>query len=105
MRLNDCIIEQKGDGICPIDINIAIKTFTKRCYISKWQSNSSEKPDSIPEYKLVRVIYKKCFSMKTTISEKDAKILIKRLNLVEHKSELFNISSTFLMPGVDINNI
>ena len=102
MRLNDCIIEYKDTGFCSIDINIAIKTFTKRCYISKWQNN---KTSLTPNYRLVRVIYKKCFSMRASISEKDAKILIKRLNLVEHKSELFNSGSTFLMPGVDINNI
>jgi hypothetical protein len=87
MRLNDCIIDCPLTGECKIDLPIALKTFDKRCSISKWHD----------EYTLVRSIYKQCHSMKIKISENDALSLITELQLVEIKSLIFRNASTFIL--------
>lgn len=90
MRLNDAITFI-DIGECPVDMDIALKTFTKRCFISKYHDN----------YRLVRITHKKCVSMKVTISKKDAFELISKLELMEHGSEVFNYGSTFVMKEVN----
>ena len=87
VTLNDAIVEHKIVGPCSIDINIAIKTFTKKCSISRWHN----------EYRLIRIRNKRAIALKVTIFSKDAKELIKRLDLEEYKSPIFTHASTFKM--------
>jgi hypothetical protein len=94
-RLNDCIKDCPSTGPVALDMTKALKLFTKRCFISKYSE----------EYRLYRVTHKRMFSMKVTISEEDAKELIEKLQLVEHKSGTFKYGSTFLMKDVSPNNI
>jgi len=94
MRLNNCVTKYKKTGPCEIDIEKAIRTFTKRCFISKWKSPLSE------NYRLCRITYKKTMSMKVIIDSKVADTLIRELDLVEYGSGVFNSGSIFVMKGV-----
>ena len=91
LRLNDCITKFNSTGPCPIDMDKAVKAFTKRCIISKYND----------EYRLYRFTHKRCVSMKITISTEDAKILIKKLALVELPDGLYKKGSTFVMAGIE----
>lgn len=90
MILNNCITEFHDTGPCPIDIEKAVKCWTKRCIISKWKD----------EYRIIRYTHKTNVAMKVTISSEDAKILIEKLDLHELPSGL-NSGSTFVMPGIE----
>ena len=95
MILNHCIIKFESTGICHIDMKKALKSFTKRCLISKYHE----------KYTLCRITHKRHFSMKAAISIEVARTLIDRLDLVEHKSAVLRYGSTFLMKETDLNNI
>jgi hypothetical protein len=91
MILNKCITEFHDTGPCGIDIEKAVKCWTKRCIISKWRD----------EYRIVRYSYKRHIALKVTISVEDAKELISRLNLHELPGAL-NSGSTFVMQGIEL---
>jgi hypothetical protein len=91
MILNHCITEYHSTGPCPIDIDKAVKCWTKRCIISKYNE----------EYRIYRYTHKTHVAMKVTISVLDAKILIKKLDLVELPSGMYKKASTFVMPGIE----
>ncbi len=85
MILNDAVIEFNLTGICKIDIDKAVKAWTNKCFISRWGN----------EYRLIRVKNKNKYALKVGISIKDAKELIKKLELIEHKSDVFNFAFTY----------
>lgn len=85
MTLNDCIIDFNRTGACRVDIDKAVCLFTPKCFISRWHD----------EYKLIRIRNKKAIAMKVQIAPDDANEIIKRLGLVELKSDLFANAATY----------
>ena len=94
-NLNHCIKTLPSTGLCEIDLDIAIKTFTNRCFISRWNN----------EYQLCRKKYKHIYAMKISISESDAKELIQKLDLIEEKSPIFRSGFTYYLKGTDVRKI
>jgi hypothetical protein len=95
MTLKDCITKFETTGPCAIDVALAIKYFTKRCFISKWNN----------EYRLCRIIYKQILAVRIDISSEDAQEIIDTMGLVEHDSGIFFSGSTFLMKDVNPRRI
>ena len=90
MILNKCITEYHSTGPCSIDIEKAVKCWTKRCVISRWNE----------EYTIVRYTHKRHIAMKVRITSAAAKQLINKLGLEEHKSAIYSSGSSFLIKGV-----
>ena len=77
-------------GPCPVDIDKAVKCWTKRSIISKWND----------EYRIIRYTHARHVAMKVTISIKDAQELIKRLELEELPCGIFKNASDFVVKGI-----
>lgn len=82
MKLSDCIIEAPDTGECKLNLDKLVKKFGEHSTISRWHE----------KFRLVNLRA----HVKVTISEADAKEIIRRLNLVEHNSPLFANASTFM---------
>jgi hypothetical protein len=82
MKLSDAI-EYQETGICPLDIKKVIKCWGLS-YISEYDG----------KFRLVN----RWARVKVTISEPDARTLINKLGLVQSKSGLFALASTWHKP-------
>ena len=85
MTLDDCVTDAPSTGECKIDLDIAEKYFNKKSLISEYNG----------VYRLIRFTHKYNVVLKVTISEKDAKELTERLDLVMIPNGIFAKASTY----------
>lgn len=85
MTINDAIIRRPLTGMCEIDVEKAVESFNHKCSITRWHD----------EYRLIRQSHKRVTALKVTISSRDALKIIKKLSLVEERSNLFNNAYTY----------
>jgi len=85
VKLSDGILECPSSGECKLDLNKITKCFGEHSILSRWHD----------EYRLCN----QRAHVKVTISTADAKELIQRLKLVEHRSPVFANAGTFMTVG------
>ena len=95
-RLKDAFLTHPDTGPCDIDVEKAVKAFTVKTFISKYDG----------EYTLVKTTHKRNVVLKARISSEHAEALIERLALVESKDPVFAKASTFRHPDfrISMNN-
>lgn len=89
MKLSDGITHCPDHGICTLDLNKICKCFGEHSTISRCVQR-----DASDEYRL----HNQRAKVKVTISETDAKEIIKRLGLVEHVYPIFPRNSVYMKP-------